>query len=419
MPPLHKVAFVSPHWTAYVHRLLRGALTFVETKPGALIRDFRVPLGLRTASTPGEAWSQLRAFNPDGVLGHFDEEMLERTLRFLPRPCPVVCTSNVPMRPGVAVVAASFPYVVQLVVRHFRQGGLRSLAMLLLEKEPQIRSTQVEMFLEVARPANPARATFTEIVAPAMLENPDASVSPVPCRLAAWLRSLPKPTGVYCPQTGGGGYLIRCCNALRLRVPQDVAVIGVDDTDLSLASSPALTSVVPVGEEVGFEAMRVLETMMAGQPGPKDRVRLDAADLHVRQSTALVGAEVCDIAAAVDYIHQHACRGLSVAEVLKATQHVSSVTFHQHFKAATGIGPGEAIRRQQLAEACRLLAETELPVTLVAERTGFGSSNDFARRFRAVEGRSPTEYRRRAHGRQRARLERRPGRMVHRAGKPK
>jgi LacI family transcriptional regulator len=394
MPPLHKVAFVSPHWTAYVHRLLRGALTFVETNQRALIRDFRVPLGFRAAAAPGEVLNQLRAFNPDGVLGHFDEEMLEQVLRFLPRPCPVVCTSNVQMRSGVAVVAASFPFVIRLAVQHFRQGGLRSLALLLLEKEPQTRSTHVEMFLEIARPAHPARATFTEVVAPDLLEDPDSSVRPVPGRMAAWLRRLPRPTGVYCPQVGGGGYLIRCCNALRLRVPQDVAVIGVDDTDLSLASSPALTSVVPVGEEVGLEAMRILDQMMAGQPGPKDRVRVEAADLHVRQSTASVRAEVCDIAAAVDYIHQHACRGLTVAQVLKATQHVSSVTFHKHFKAATGHSPGEAIRRHQLDEARRLMAQTELSVTLVAEQTGFGSSNDFARRFRAMTGQSPSEYRR-------------------------
>ena len=66
------------------------------------------------------------------------------------------------------------------------------------------------------------------------------------------------------------------------------------------------------------------------------------------------------------------------------------------FKAATGQTPGEAIRRRQFEEARRLLGETELSVTLVAERSGFGSSSDFARRFRAMEGKSPLEFRRQA-----------------------
>jgi LacI family transcriptional regulator len=163
--------------------------------------------------------------------------------------------------------------------------------------------------------------------------------------------------------------------------------------DLSLASNPTLTSVMPVGEKIGFEALRILDRMMAGHAAPEDRVRLDAVDLHVRQSTGLLRAQVCDIAAAVDYIQQNACNGLSVARLLKATQQVSSKTFHTHFKAATGQTPGEAIQKRQLEEARRLLKSTSLSVTLVAEKSGFGSSSDFARRFRTVEGVSPSDFR--------------------------
>jgi LacI family transcriptional regulator len=87
---------------------------------------------------------------------------------------------------------------------------------------------------------------------------------------------------------------------------------------------------------------------------------------------------------------------LSVAEVLQETQRVSKMTFHKHFQAATGQTPGEAIHQRQFAEARRLLAETQLSITLVAENCGFGSSSDFARRFRAFQGMSPTDYRKEA-----------------------
>jgi len=82
--------------------------------------------------------------------------------------------------------------------------------------------------------------------------------------------------------------------------------------------------------------------------------------------------------------------------LLESTQQVSSKTFHTHFKAATGQTPGEAILSRQLEEAQRMLAQTELSITLVAERSGFGSSSDFSRRFRLLEGKSPTEYRQEA-----------------------
>jgi LacI family transcriptional regulator len=344
---------------------------------------------------PGEEVSRLLAWNPDGVLSLLENEELEGLFRLLPHPLPVASLSAVQGRPGVAVVAASFAAEAEMVIRHFRQQGLRSLAFLTLESEEQMQTTMSETFVRIALPPDGYQATFSEVVDSGLLDDPDAPVAPLPARLAAWLRGLPKPCGVFCPQMGGGGYVIRACHSLGLRVPQDIAVVGTDEADFCLACNPTLTSVAPVGDKIGFEAMRILDQMMDGDPGP-GRVRLDAVDLHVRQSTGLQRAHVCDIASALEHIHQHACDGLSVAQLLQATQQVSSKTFHSHFKAATGLTPGQAIQQHQLEEARRLLAETGLSVTLVAEKSGFGSSSDFARRFRATEGMSPSEYREKA-----------------------
>ena len=105
------------------------------------------------------------------------------------------------------------------------------MAFLALENQ-ESDSTRMDVFHRIARPAEPHLATLVEAVDHALLEDPDMAVAPVPRRLAAWLRRLPKPVGVICVQTGGGGYIIRVCHALGLRVPEDVAVIGTDDTDL-------------------------------------------------------------------------------------------------------------------------------------------------------------------------------------------
>jgi ABC-type sugar transport system substrate-binding protein len=80
---------------------------------------------------------------------------------------------------------------------------------------------------------------------------------------------------------GGGGYLIRVCQELGLRVPEDVAVVGVDDDDLAIASSPTLTTVLPAAQIIGREAMRLLDQMMRGKPAMPEPVRLDAMDLRV------------------------------------------------------------------------------------------------------------------------------------------
>jgi AraC-like DNA-binding protein len=133
--------------------------------------------------------------------------------------------------------------------------------------------------------------------------------------------------------------------------------------------------------------------MMSGKVLTQEAVKFEAMDLRVRQSTGLQRAQVCDIAAAVAHIAQHACGGLTVERLLGATQQVSYKTFHTHFKLATGMTPGQAIQRRQIEEARRLLAGTRLSVTVIAEQCGFGGSSDFARRFRALVGVSPTEFR--------------------------
>lgn len=393
---LKRVAFVSPLSNGYVHRLYRGALSHADGRNHSVVRDFLITRDFGVTTAAGGMIGRLCDWNPDGILAFLENDELERLLRILPRPCPVVCMSAVTLRPGVAVVAGSFAALVKTVLQHFRQQGVRNLAMLSLESEVEMEIPLTQIFLDLAKPADPGRATFVKVVDPALLDDPYAPVTPVPPGLARWLRELPKPCGVFCPETGGGGYLIRVCQALGLKVPQEVAVIGGDDADLSLASRPSLTSVMPMGEKIGFEAMKVLEGMMAGGPGPSDRIRLDAMDLHVRQSTGVLRAQVCDIAAALDYIQQQACHGLSVARLLQDTQQVSSKTFHTHFKAATGQTPGEAILARQMEEARRMLSQTELSITLVAEKSGFGSSSDFSRRFRLMTGKSPSDYRREA-----------------------
>jgi hypothetical protein len=95
---------------------------------------------------------------------------------------------------------------------------------------------------------------------------------------------------------------------LGLRVPEDVAVIGSDDTDLSLASNPTLTSVVLSMDLVGVDAVRILADMIAGKKPASSTVRLKSAQLTVRESTGRRRPEICDIAGALECIQNNATR---------------------------------------------------------------------------------------------------------------
>ena len=388
-----RVGIVSPVWTAEVHRLTRGALSYADSHPGIVLREFHVTRDFKPAAGSPAGLPALFKWQPDGLLCYFEQRELEHLLRLLPRKIPLVNACASRPQPGVAVVAGDFPTQARTVVNHLQHQGLRSLALLMLEDVPNMQTNMVDAFNRLVRPTNPAAASFFQEIPPALLDDLEAPVRPVPPRLAAWLRKLPKPVGIFCPQSGGGNYVVRVCHALGLAMPKDIRVVGADDADISLACSPTLTSVISNSNQIGQESLRVLDQMMAGQPAPPEIVRIGTSDLHVRESTGLLRGEICDIAAALDYIEQKACHGISVKQLVQDTQNVSAVTFYKYFLAATGSTPGAAILHRQLETARSLLARSELSLTMIADHCGFGGSSDFSRRFRAVQGVTPTDYR--------------------------
>ena len=388
-----KVAFVANFSSACIHRRMRGALSYADSHSPLIIRDFRMPLDLGRRKGAIPELAALNTWKPQGMLCFLDNQEFEVVLGRLEPNIPIVSMAAVTPRAGVALVGGSMPKMLEMGVQHFRQQGLRSLGMVVLDHDPVIHERCQRMFAEISKSADPARATYIEPKSPDVLADLEQSVEPIPTGLAEWLSELPKPAGVMTVDYGGGNYLSRVCHALGLRVPQDVAIICVDDVDLCLSSNPPLTSVEAASEIIGFEATKTLDRMMQGDHPPNPFIRVEAVDIHVRQSTGKKLAEVCDIAGAMTYINRHACNGLTVERLLQETQRVSKMTFHKHFVAATGQTPGAAIRQKQFAEARRLLADTKLSITLVAEQSGFGSSSDFARAFRTAEGMTPRAFR--------------------------
>jgi AraC-like DNA-binding protein len=366
---------------------MAGALRFADTHTRAIIRGYAPATDLKATAANVESWGA------EGVLCELGPEDQSVFINALPHPLPIVNHALAREHPQVMMVLADFGGFLETAIGHFRQLGLRSIGMLLLEEGPQVRELLLSPFLKLAgRPAE-SEPTLVLPTDREKLWDPHAPVKPVPAPLAKWLQALPKPVGILCPTLGGGGYLIRCCQALSLRVPEDVAVIGGDDTDLSLAGEPTLTSVVPALETLGFDAMRLLMDFVAGHRPPESIIRLRNMNLHVRESTGLRRPEICDIAAALQCISDNACRGITVAQVIRQTQRVSKVTFHRRFQELVGKSPAEAIRDRKLEEVRRLLSSTDLPLTMVSDLAGFSSSKVLARVFRIAQKTTPRDFR--------------------------
>ena len=367
---------------------MAGALQYADVNPSIAIRYFAPVKDIAAAVVELEQWGA------DGILCCLDNAELEMVLDSLKRPIPIVNTLVTKEHQGVSTIGFSFDDVAGIAVTHFRQLGLRSVALLAMIEWADAGNLWVAPFLRIANPPSPSRASL--VFSPPDLEKclePYAPVKPVPDVLSGWLHALPKPTGILCISHGSGGYLIRCCQALGLRVPEDIAVIGADDMDLSLTCEPTLTSIVPSREMVGFEGMRLLQEWIESKKPPASIVRLHRMELQVRGSTGLRKPEICDIAGALKYIDQNACRGITVGQVIKETQSVSKPTFHRRFQEVVGKSPAEVIRDRKLDEARRLLTTTELPLTMISELAGFNSLSFLSKSFHRVEGVTMRDYR--------------------------
>lgn len=227
---------------------------------------------------------------------------------------------------------------------------------------------------------------------------------------ADWVRGLVKPVAILVSNDERAHHLIATLKGEGIRVPEDVAVLGVDDDELINALvQPSLSSVPVPAIRVGYEAARLLDELLRGRDrgeaskGPGEVLRVNVpltGGVVTRQSTDVLALEDEDVAAAVALIRAKGTGTLDVEGVLREVA-VSRRSLERRFKAALGRGIGAEIRRVRMAKAKQLLAETELPIPVVAERSGFGGATRFGIMFRQVERMTPTKYRQFARGQDR------------------
>ena len=216
--------------------------------------------------------------------------------------------------------------------------------------------------------------------------------------LADWLGTLEKPVGLMACNDIRARHVLEACRTLSLRVPEDVALVGVDNDELICElTNPPLSSV---------EQGRAADGLSGGGPaGPVDarqasgraaRVSWSSPrDVVTRRSSDILAIEDAEVAAAVHFIHAHAQEDIGLADVVAAVG-MSRSSIVRRFKAVMGRSIREQIELVRLRHAQRLMADTALPLKRMAKLSGFRYLPYFARRFSLAFGQTPSEFRRRA-----------------------
>ena len=216
--------------------------------------------------------------------------------------------------------------------------------------------------------------------------------------LTGWLHKLPKPVGVMACHDDRGQQVLDACRRASLHVPDEVAVIGSDNSEfLCNLSIPTLSSIDVNSERIGYEAALLLDRMMVGEAQFNEPMYFDPMEVVVRQSTEVTACGDRDISTALSFIRQEACRGITVADVARRIP-LSRSVLNRRFKKIVGRSLKEEILHMQLNMAKRLLINTNLPITAVSSNTGFCEARYFSTVFRRWTGSTPSGYRQQ-HGR--------------------
>ena len=210
--------------------------------------------------------------------------------------------------------------------------------------------------------------------------------------LARWLQELPKPLGLMACNDDQATKVLDACAVARLSVPDEVAVIGVDNDELLCElSDPPLSSVTLNLDLAGYEAAALLDGLMSGRIQGYHQVLVKPRWVAARCSTDVVAQDDRLVAAALRFIHDNAQRAIQVREVVDHTG-VSRRSLERRFTAAIGRTILQELTRSRLDRAKRLLLETDLSIEQVALAAGF-SAQRMTHAFRHGEGTLPHLYR--------------------------
>jgi LacI family transcriptional regulator len=208
------------------------------------------------------------------------------------------------------------------------------------------------------------------------------------------LSTVAKPLAVMCCNDTCALEVLALCRGGGLKVPDQVAVLGVDNDDLmqSLAFPP-LSSIGTATEQIGFEAAVLLERLMNRQAVKNLRIKIPPTGIIARRSTDLTAVNDPEVAEALRFIRQHAAGPLDVDRVLQ-TVTVSRRQLERRFRNCLGRSMLDEIRRCRLERARQLLLESDLTLPQIATASGFSSASYLTVVFGEATGETPGGFRR-------------------------
>lgn len=378
-----EVALIIDPGRPYDRRIIRGVAAYVQRRR----RDW----SLYVEEDPLTRLPDLNAWAGDGILANFDDRRIASAVKRWG--VPVVGVGGgygyYEENPDIPYVRTDNRAIARLAAEHLIDLGFRRFAFC---SEPPTRSNgwaqeRADAFGECIAEAGFPCEVYAGRFSPARQWRKAQDA------LQGWLERLEKPVGMMACNDARARHVLQACRVARLRVPDDVAIVGVDNDDVMCElTQPPLSSVEQGAMRVGYEAAALLDDMMAGKLPAQQRTAVPPERLVPRQSTDVMAVADEDVAESIRFIRQHACDPIQVRDVLERVG-MSRSTLEARFREAIGRSIHAEIRRVQIDAARRLLITTNMPIKEVVQRVGVSSVQYFTAMIRHATGQTPGEIR--------------------------
>lgn len=333
-------------------------------------------------------YEDLPKLGADGII--FLSENPDVLERILATGLPAVSITNLPSRYPIPQVLSDDTAVGKMAAEHMLERGFRHFAfagsshfLWAVDREAGFRKTveaagcTFEAFnYEQGSTFDPARDHATAR------------------RLRDFISRQPRPLAVLGENDTKALHVLEACQTLKLEVPNEIAIVGVDNNAMICdAVLPSLSSVEQNTDRVGYEAAAMLDRILSNEAIGSQPIIIPPKRVAMRMSTDVLAVDDQAVARALLFIRDHLTEPIGIVDVVRASG-VSRSNLEHRFRVRLRTTINKEITKRRLKRAQALLVDTMLSLEEIARASGFRRVTYFANFFQAQTGMAPGAWRR-------------------------
>lgn len=383
-----RILFLTDFSEAYARNLLLGIARYAHAV-GQAWSLCRLPLSIRDKFGIEAVIDLAKKMRADAVIGQFyntdNVELFARNGIITIAQDFKARFTTIPNITGPHFLAGKIgaEYFAKKGFRHFAFYGTRDVVW---------SDERMQGFRETVRAANPS-FTFSALCKNTQNALWDYDTN----QLVTWLQSLPKPVAIMACDDNHAYHITEACQqgegGGRLRIPDDIAVLGVDnDETICRLSSPNLSSLNQNIEQGGYDVAQLIDRILRDPATPREDAMVQPTHIVTRQSTDIYANNDQHIAEVLKYIHENISQKITVDELVELVP-LSRRLLETRFKRSMGTSIYDYILQTRIEKVAQLLCEG-MSVSEAAIELGFSDIKNLSRMFRQQRGMTPSEYRR-------------------------